>query len=196
MNRKNFLAMLIIMACMLFSAQLASANLVTNGGFEDGTTVNYNMVDWSGIGAFQASSGDYGHVSHGGNFYAGFGWVGRLGSITQTLATTPGQQYDLSYYFASDGYFTNQFVTTVGGNVLFDQSNIPFQGWTLYDYVFTATSSLTDLTFSGRDDPAWLALDDVSVTPVGGTPAPEPATMLLLGLGLVGLAGARRKFKK
>jgi hypothetical protein len=36
--------------------------------------------------------------------------------------------------------------------------------------------------------PVWA--DDVTVT------APEPATMLLLGAGLIGLAGFMRKFKK
>ncbi|MFN9774792.1 MAG: PEP-CTERM sorting domain-containing protein, partial [Burkholderiales bacterium] len=66
--------------------------------------------------------------------------------------------------------------------------------WYQQTLTFTATGSSTRLLFDGFDANSrnyWGAfIDNVSV--VGGGQVPAPATLMLLGLGLLGLRAARR----
>ena len=55
-------------------------------------------------------------------------------------------------------------------------------------------SPLVDYQIS-MDGWSWQSQYDASFD-ANGTPIPEPATILLLGLGLIGLAGVRRKIKR
>jgi hypothetical protein len=60
--------------------------------------------------------------------------------------------------------------------------------------VTTDTGTISSITFTPGQ--SWVGIDNFEYGSAGTTPVPEPASMLLLGLGLMGLAGVRRKLKK
>ncbi len=83
------------------------------------------------------------------------------------------------------------------------------EGVELYEEVITlsyATPILFQANWTGVDEisfdseSSWFTMDDFAYTQQTGAPIPnpEPTTVALLGIGLVGLvgAGARRKWKK
>lgn len=176
--------------------------MIVNGGFETGNfsgwTVSGNP-SYSQVGNFNWG---YDHA-HSGSDYAMLGSYGSLSYLSQTLATVPSGNYDLSFYLASDGGMTNEFSVDVGGVQLFDQINLPASNYTLYNFDFVANSSSTTVAFGSRDDPGYLLLDDVSVVdppgdsnllPTGtGAPLPAPFWMALAPMALMLGAAWRMK---
>jgi len=197
-------------------APVHAQELVTDGTFEAATptTLGYTLGQSLGDNAFTVASGVVGVDSttngNGKYVFAGNHSLfltsdNNVDGVQQTLATTPGQTYTISFAANSDdpnNFFEilfggrppagNPFSITANGYPNAGTNSNAGQ-FTTYSLTATATSSSTVLTILGQSTGV-TEVDNVSVR---AAPVPEASTVasfgLLLALGGVVITAKRRK---
>jgi hypothetical protein len=188
---KRAILMVATLALLFGGAGRARADLVTNGGFETGDFTGWTQGGNMSLFLVEPANGDL-LVPHTGTYFALL-TSGLDGTLSQTLTTTVGQTYQLSFYLVTDGTNVNDFSANVGGPNLITLTNLSQMSYVNYTADFKATSSSTTLTLAFFNL-GFFALDDVSVNAVSAVP--EPSGIALLGLGVICLAAGyvvRRK---
>jgi len=146
-----------------------SQSLIQNGGFETGDFTSWTLSGSTGGNLVTESFG--GISPHSGNYFALLGQLGSLAYISQTVPTSPGQSYLLSFWLSNPTgeknvteFLVNWNTNQPSVNTIFSETNFSAFNWINEQLVVTATGTSTVLQFGFRDDPAYLGLDDVSLT--------------------------------
>lgn len=180
------------MAMLAISAQVGTASAaLVNGGFETGDFTGWS-VDSVNNWALVINSG----TQYAGNYEAQLGTYGTAGTLYHdAFATTAGHQYTVSFWLKSEDVATgNLFQALWNGQAqnLSPVLNADLASpYTLYQFTTTAAGASSTIAFNFQNDLSVFGLDNVDVTEVA--PTPIPAAFWLLGSGLAGLAGIRRR---
>lgn len=214
----------LLAAGIVLAATRVEANMLINGSFESplvpiGFYTNYpagtlSIPGWSVVGVDSAIT-NTSFVQSGITFNAQDGnqWIDLAGivsnskssGVSQSVATTIGQTYELTFYVGSALDITPShffYPTTIdlridaGPRVSYFNPATPSDhlDWKLFTVDFVATQSTTTLSFLNGNGPEnfLTGLDNVQLNAVSSVPAPGMFAMIV-GLACCGIVGLTRR---
>ena len=157
----------------------ATPNLVANGSFETG-----GFSGWTRSAATDGiyiAPTDFPGEVHTGSYSVGLGGYTRSdGVLSQSIATTAGQHYTVSFWLSVDNNQNapdNHFVASWNGQTLVAMTNAPDSDYQLYTFDVVGAAGNSPLEFRGYNLPDAMRLDDIAVTAVGNDTGQTPGSV-------------------
>ena len=196
MNLKLAMGAIVASVCL---AAPAMATTIVNGDFEaDGVTTfpsgwTTNGAPWL-IGSHQGVVGTAADVEHGSFALQISNDTGQaLPTLSQTLSTTVGVQYTITFWAmapnSDSNSFLDVFVDGVGDTIT---GTLPYTEET---FSFLGTGSDT-LSISALNTPSFYYVDNFNISSsVTATPLPAALPLFAGGLGMIGWIGSKKRRK-
>jgi hypothetical protein len=205
--KKQFVSLMAALFLVISSAGLACALTITNGSFETGNLSGWSPVATTGSVSVVETTTAYDgtvYTPTDGNYFAKL--VADSALLQMSLNWNAGDVISFSWAFLAFDYapyvdFSNFAILTVAPDAfvltladVLGVGDYGDTGWQDYKYIFKNSGSGNILfgvsNFSDQSLSSVLLVDNVSATAT-----PEPATLLLLGSGMLGMAYLKKRKK-